>query len=313
MKLKELSGLPVVLIFFKSQLDKLFNIDTLYIDQLICVRDTPMTYNVPPLYPYEEILFPIQILNTNSEKSLKAGNVLVYLGDSLLNDIQMYQIIRLLNGMTQFNITLLHKNINIESICNNHISVTDHFDKIDDLVESSSCVVGSGVAAILALMRYKPLVIIGDTGYGGSPTCNNLLNHRKNYFQGAIGSALGSPISNFLLYEDLEKILNNETQDLFLKEEVINNLEKDKQQIRDVVYRLKHAQNSKEYKLNTNLEVRKDGDFGIIIQRYTNQLLAELDFECLNTLKGILEGQSLDNLNQEAIQLLIENNIIVKK
>lgn len=314
LKVKEQSGLPIVLIFFKSQQDKLFNIDTLCINQFICVRDTPMAYNVPQLYPYEEILFPIQILSTNYEKSSeKGGNILVSLSDSLINGIQLYEIIRLLNRMAHYNITILHTDVNLESICNNHISVTNQFDKIDYLVESSSCVVGSGIAAILALLHQKHLIIIGDTGYGGIPTHNNFLNHRKNYFQGAIGSSLGSPIPNFLLYEDIAKILNGETQNLILKEEMIKNLEKEKQQVLDIVHRLINTQKSQEYKLNTSLEFRNVGDFGIVIQRYTNQILAELDKDCATALKWIAEGQSIDKINRAAIQLLVENNIIVSK
>lgn len=313
LKVKEQSGIPIVLIFFKSLQDKLFNLDTLCIDQLICVRDTPMVYNVSQLYPYEEVLFPIQKLSTNYEKSLKKGrNILVSLCDSLING-QMYQVIRLLNEMTQYNITLLHNDIKIESICNSHISVTDQFDKIDGLVDSSSCVVGSGFAAILAFMYQKPLVIIGDTGYGGVPTCNNFLNHRINYFQGAIGSALGSPIPNVLLYDDIEKISNNETQNIVLKEEVINNLEKDKQQILHIIHKLINARKSKEYKLSPFLKFCEVGDYGIVIQGYTNQILAELDKECATALKWIEEGQSLDKIDRAAIQLLVENNIIVSK
>lgn len=313
LKVKEQSGLPIVLIFFKSQMDKLFNIDTLCINQFICVRDTPMVYNVPPLYPFEEILFPIQILDTNLEKSLKTGNILVSLCDSLINGFQLYQVIRLLNEMTQYNITILHNDINIESICNSHISVTDQFDKIENLVESSSCVVGSGFAAILALMHQKPLIIVGDTGYGGMTTRNNFLNHRINYFQGGIGSALGSPIPNFLLYDDIEKISNDGTQNLVLREEVIKNQEKDKQQILYIVHRLINARKSKEYKLSSSLKFCEVGDYGIVIQRYTNQILAELDKDCATALKCIEEGQSLDKIDHAAIQLLVENNIIVSK
>lgn len=314
LKVKEQSGIPIVLIFFKSQQDKLFNIDTLCIDQLICVRDTPMVYNVSQLYPYEEVLFPIQILSKNYEKSINKGrNILVSLCESLINGFQMYQVIRLLNEMTQYNITLLHNDINIESICNSHISVTDQFDKIDDLVDSSSCVVGSGFTAILALMHQKPLVIIGDTGYGGIPTCNNFLNHRINYFQGAIGSALGSPIPNVLLYDDIEKISNNETQNVVLREEVIKNLEKDKQQILIIIHKLINARKSKEYKLNPFLKFCEVGDYGIVIQRYTNQILAELDKECATALKWIEEGKSLDKIDRAAIQLLVENNLIISR
>lgn len=313
LKIKEQSGLPIVLIFFKSQQDKLFNLDTLSIDQLICVRDTPMVYNVPQLYPYEEILFPIHILNTNFEKSLKKGHILVSLCDSMINGIQLYDVIRLLNRIPQYNINILHTDVDIESICNNHISVTNQFDKIDYLVESSSCVIGSGIAAILALRHQKHLIIIGDTGYGGTPTHNNFLNHRKNYFQGAIGSALGSPIPNFLLYEDIEKISNDGTQNIVLKEEVIKNIEKDKQQIQYIVHRLINTRKSQEYKLNTSLEFRNVGDLGIVIQRYTNQILAELDKDCATALKRIVEGQSIDIIDRAAIQLLVENNIIVSK
>lgn len=312
LKVKEQSGLPIVLIFFKSQIDKLFNIDPLCIDQFICVRDTPMVYNVPMLYPYEEVLFPIQILNTNLEKSLKDKNILVSLCDSLINGIHVYEIIRLLNRMTQYNITILHKDINIESICNSHISVTDQLDRIDNLVESSSCIVGSGIAAILSLMYQKPLIIIGDTGYGGTITRNNFLNHRKNYFQGAIGSALGAPIPNFLLYEDIQNLSNGESH-IILKEEVCNNLEKDKQQILHIVNRLITTRASQEYKLNTSLEFRSVGDSGFVVQCYTNQILAELDKDCTTALNLIVEGQSIDKIDRAAFQLLFENNIIVSK
>lgn len=313
LKVKEQSGLPIVLIFFKSQQDKLFNLDTLCIDQLICVRDTPMAYNVPQLYPYEEILFPIQILNNDYEKSLqKGGNILVSLSDSLINGIQLYEIIRLLNRMAHYNITILHTDVNIECICNNHISVTNQFDKIDYLVESSSCVVGSGIASILALMHQKHLIIIGDTGYGGTPTQNNLLNHRKNYFQGTIGNSLGSPIPIYLLYEDIEKIPNGEKQNIVL-EELNKNLENDKQQILDIIHRVINSRKSQEYKLNTSLDFRNVEDFGIIIQRYTNQILAELDKDCSTALKWIVDGQSINKIDPAAIKLLIENNIIESK
>ena len=314
LKVKEQSGLPIVLIFFRSQQDKLFNIDILCIDQLICVRDTPMAYNVPQLYPYEEILFPIQILSTNYEKSLKkGGNILVSLSDSLINGIQLYEIIRLLNRMTHYNITILHTDVNIESICNNHISVTNQFDKIDYLVESGSCVVGSGIAAILALMHQKHLIIIGDTGYGGTPTQNNVLNHRKNYFQGTIGTSLGSPIPNFLLYEDIEKISNDGTQNLVLKEEIIKNLENDKQRFLNIVQTLINTRKSQEYKLNSSLELRNVGDYGFVVQRYTNQILAELDKDCATALKLVVKGQSIDKIDRAAFQLLVENNIVVSK
>lgn len=313
LKVKEQSEIPIVLFFLKSQQDKLFNIDTLCIDKLICVRDTPLVYNIPQLYPYEEILFPIPIHNISIEKSIKKENILVSLCDSMINGIQMYDVIRLLNRLTQYNITILHNDINIESICNSHISVTDQFDKIINCVENSSCIIGSGITAILALIYKKNLIVIGDTGYGGVPNHENLLNHRKNYFQGTVGMALGAPIPSFLLDDDIKSLFNSEQHHLTLKDELLKHQEKDIQQIRDIVSRLINVQKSREFELNNNLEVRNGGNFGVIIQRYTNQLLAELDLECLNTLKGILEGQSMDNLNQEAIQLLIENNIIVKK
>ena len=215
--------------------------------------------------------------------------------------------------MTHYNITILHTDVNIESICNNHISVTNQFDKIDYLVESSSCVVGSGIAAILALMHQKHLIIIGDTGYGGTPTQNNVLNHRKNYFQGTIGTSLGSPIPNFLLYEDIEKISNDGTQNLVLKEEIIKNLENDKQRFLNIVQTLINTRKSQEYKLNSSLELRNVGDYGFVVQRYTNQILAELDKDCATALKLVVKGQSIDKIDRAAFQLLVENNIVVSK
>lgn len=314
LKIKEESGLPIVLVFFKSQQNKLFVIDTLCIDQLICVRDTPLFYNVPQLYPYEEVSFPILIHdNENIEKSLRKERVLVSLSDSMINGIQLYEVIRLLNKMTQYNITILCDDLNIESICNNHISVTDQFDKIEYLVKSNYCVIGSGIAAVLALMHQKHLIIIGDTGYGGIPTHNNILHHRQNYFQGAIGMALGAHIPSFLLYEDFERISDRKGKSKILKEELYKSIENDKLQIRDIVYRLINTRKSLEYKLNTTLEYRNVRDIAIVIQRFTNQILAELDRDCVTALKGIVNGQSMDKINPEAIQLLIENNIIVNK
>lgn len=313
LKLKEHYGLPVVLVFFKSMQDKLFDVDTLCVDLLICVRDTSLAYNVPQLYPYNEILFPIQIREADNEQSLKKKNILVSLSDSLINDIQLYNIIRLLNRMTQFNITILHRDHNIESICNSHISVTNRFNLIEDLVKSNYLVIGSGIAAVLALMHQKQLIIIGDTGYGGIPTFDNLPNHRNNYFQGAIGMALGAPVPSFLLHEDIEKISNREINSMFTEKALHEYLEIDKEHIRNRVLTLINNQESSDYKLNPALDYRSIGNGTIILQRFTNQILAELDKDCATALKWIVEGQNIDTIDRAAIQLLIKNNIVVSK
>ena len=81
----------------------------------------------------------------------------------------------------------------------------------------------------------------------------------------------------------------------------------------NIVQTLINTRKSQEYKLNSSLELRNVGDYGFVVQRYTNQILAELDKDCATALKLVVKGQSIDKIDRAAFQLLVENNIVVSK
>lgn len=101
-------------------------------------------------------------------------------------------------------------------LCNGH-KIPEHLfnsdiafvteDDFDQVLHTSSVVIGEGPLMAKAILNEKPTIVVGSYGYGGILTQTNLGNHFRHNFSGRIGGTFNETIPFNLLNHDLEGII----------------------------------------------------------------------------------------------------------
>ncbi|WP_338473088.1 glycosyltransferase [Niallia sp. XMNu-256] len=98
----------------------------------------------------------------------------------------------------------------IEKICkDSFIHIVGEQRKMHDYYSMADCVVGTGRVALEAMASEKPVVAVGNHGYFGIVTQENI-GEAWNYYFGDHGSI--SPCSRFTLSRDIGKLLSEKEQ-----------------------------------------------------------------------------------------------------
>lgn len=85
---------------------------------------------------------------------------------------------------------------------------------IIDLIEDADLVIGSKSVAREAVLRQKPVIVIGAYGSGGLLTPDTITEHYRNGFIGRIGGMKNEYFSLDQLQHDIEKGFNLTFQEL---------------------------------------------------------------------------------------------------
>lgn len=197
----------VVLLFFKSQSIDFLDVDPNDISMALIVDDTPLKTLFP--WPNMALEIPAPFFKDSPGDNTATGgdNIFINLEEPLLPDNALAKIIRVINRLPGLNISVVCRNPAIAGILNPNVKVLSPSAYMDHLY-NSKVVVGAGYTALAALALGKATIIVGERGYGGIPTPDNINLFYNSFFQGTIGGRLDGPIPYNLLEEDISACIN---------------------------------------------------------------------------------------------------------
>ncbi len=119
----------------------------------------------------------------------------------------VYQLIPLCNILINIDITILYDETPLLPFFNTNITVLNkNMVLIEEIIAKSDMVIGNGDAIIRSVVAGKPCVVIGEQGYGGIVTSQNLKIYYQNNFQGRIGGYLDEYIPEHILQDDIQSL-----------------------------------------------------------------------------------------------------------
>ncbi len=167
-------------------------------------------------------VFPQKEIDTpQKETSKKEKQLLIDIRKYNLQHPLIYKLIPLCNLMVKLKVTILYEEKPLLPLLNNNIKMLDRNKvSVEDMIVQSDIVVANGDTVLKSVLLGKPCVVVGEQGYGGVITPQNLKIFYQNDFQGRIGGYLNEYIPEHLLQNDIQKLtsLEDEKQKEFTKE-----------------------------------------------------------------------------------------------
>ncbi|MSS17377.1 hypothetical protein [Sodaliphilus pleomorphus] len=201
----------VVRFLFRSDISQYFYTDVTQVDYTFWVCDLDINILCPYQQTSEKIAVPFDFSLTNDRKcdSTPEFDIYVNTGEFLYADSALFKILRTLNRLTHLRIDVCSKNESIKHLANANIHLSDSSSDIENHVRRAQMVIGSGYAVLFAIKHHKPFIVVGERGYGGIPTSNNIVQFYHDFFQGTIGGRFDGALPEKLVYEDIINIQNN--------------------------------------------------------------------------------------------------------
>lgn len=319
---KPKSECSVIRFLFRSDISKYFYTDLESVDFTFWVNDLD-NLDINILYPYLEtstkIPVPFDFSNDNVGVPASAAfDIYVNTGEFLYADSALFKILRTLNRLTRLKIDVCSSNESIRGLCNPNITISDSSACIEEHVKSCRMVIGSGYAIMYAIKYRKPFIVLGERGYGGIPTQNNILQFYQEFFQGTIGGRLDGALPENLVYEDIQNIVS----DNYLAPNFSRLLSETMCEIHRLIADTATSKpvNPQEFQLNKlkfNTDytlIEGNGKFWIL-NRYTRFVESVLNDKCVDIIKSILHKDniimSLSHEAADSIKQLIKNKILV--
>lgn len=87
-------------------------------------------------------------------------------------------------------------------------------DNVDEWIKEADIVIGSGAVALAGVLNRKPVIVVGEYGFGGLLSPDNVAAHHHNNFRGRIGGMKDEyfPLSELL--KDIERGFRLSLQEL---------------------------------------------------------------------------------------------------
>lgn len=311
----------VVRFLFRSDISQYFYTDVTQVDYTFWVCDLDINILCPYQQTSEKIAVPFDFSLTDDRKcdSTPEFDIYVNTGEFLYADSALFKILRTLNRLTQLKIDVCSKNESIKHLTNANICITDSCNDIENHVRQAKIVIGSGFAVLFAIKHHKPFIVLGERGYGGIPTPNNIVQFYNDFFQGTIGGRLDGALPENLVYEDIVSIRNNMTIQDFssaLSQELQKNMVRLIGRINLVVAQKQNA-DFDNLVFNTDYTIINGNGKYWLLNRFTRFVEATLDVDCVFVLKEIIsqEEKVFDKASIKALladlicnKVLIHNN-----
>lgn len=313
---KQKNKIAVIRFLFRSDISQYFYTDVTLVDYTFWVCDLDINILCPYQQMSEKIAVPFDFTLAEREKNDNAKDFDIYVntGEFLYADSALFKILRTLNRLTQLKIDVCSTNESIKHLANANICITDSSNDIESHVRQAKMVIGSGYAVLFAIKHHKPFIVLGERGYGGIPTPNNIVQFYNEFFQGTIGGRLDGPLPENLVYEDIVNILNNmNTIDfastlsgymLKIKNRIIEQLNflMLQSQIADVC----------KLRFNTDYTILQGNGNCWLLNRFTHFIERKLNSDELEVLKGYISARrEVCTFTQKRIEKLQQDRILI--
>lgn len=313
---------PIVRIVYRSDLARNFAIDESIVDFSFIIRDLDINILNPYRNTTEEAGVPFIFGKTDGQSDEpESSDIYVNTGEFLHPDSALFKILRTMNRLTRYKISICSRNESLKAITNSNITVSDSTHSIEEYVKRSRIIIGSGYAILFALKHRKPFIVVGERGYGGIPKEVNILPFYRNFFQGSIGGRLDGALPENLVFEDIMNLMSHSIDFNPLIEEIEKNVSISFKRIIDIISSL-----SENYRTGTNPgSLQFNNDYTIIegngifwlLNRFTRHIIARLDESHLNVIRHYLKEdinhKDCSSLPKEVIEDLVKNKVLIPK
>ena len=303
----------VVRFLFRSDISQYFYTDVTQVDYTFWVCDLDINILCPYQQTSEKIAVPFDFSLTNDRKcdSTPEFDIYVNTGEFLYADSALFKILRTLNRLTHLRIDVCSKNESIKNLANANIHLSDSSSDIENHVRRAQMVIGSGYAVLFAIKHHKPFIVVGERGYGGIPTSNNIVQFYHDFFQGTIGGRFDGALPEKLVYEDIKIILNDkQNKTPFLLYKISIATKKMQHYICDVMQSVilkKKETDLSLMKFNSDYTIIFSNEIFWLLNRFTRFLIKKLSHQEREILKIFLDTKAKMKINsEEDFEILLE-------
>jgi len=200
---------PVIYMFCLSDIAEEYIVAD-FVNSTIAFKDKIINVNHLSLSAilFQDMIFPSCIppkTNTLNEKPI----IYIRIEDDYLCKLTFLKLLPLLNQIDNFVIHYQSNNLVSRDLINNHIKIIHEKKDFLEEIDRADIVIVSGMTATFAIQKEKKTIIIGERGYGGLVTEENLEYHLSNCFQGRNGGKL----DEFIPLDLVKKAIDAEKSD----------------------------------------------------------------------------------------------------
>lgn len=215
--LAKANNIPVIYIVSADNIVKQYPQDLTQIFKIILLDSYP---SFPTFLFDNNLMFQLpQHPYIGNEKDFSIRNkekpkIIVDIESKNLRHSPINKLIPLLNSLLDYEVLIIY-NDPIFGFFNSNISLIDKKGTdIHNLISNSDIIIGSGNTIFQALHLCKPCVVVGEYGYGGIITFENIELLYKNNFQGRVGGYLDEYLPSNLIFEDIQSLLDMESDEI---------------------------------------------------------------------------------------------------
>lgn len=110
--------------------------------------------------------------------------------------------------------TRLRVNVLLSTIPDYQVRYITTAEQVNEMIEEADIIIGTGIIAREGVMRRKPVIVLGDYGFGGLVTPNTFRTHFNNCFRGKINGVRDEYFSLEKLEGEMKKAFNLTYQEL---------------------------------------------------------------------------------------------------
>ncbi|GHV56205.1 hypothetical protein FACS1894182_02270 [Bacteroidia bacterium] len=157
---------------------------------------------------YQDMVLPLCISRNQPESALTQPDdkpvLYVNIEDDYLGQFTFLKLLPVLNLFHHYDIYYQSRKGISRRYLNKHIRLINAKRDVEDCISRANVVIASGHAAYLAVQQGKKTIVVGEKGYGGLVTEENLEYHTGNFFQGRNGGKFDEPVPFPLLSQAIE-------------------------------------------------------------------------------------------------------------
>jgi hypothetical protein len=203
--------IPKVLILEESKIFHSYITKSNWYDKVVLVKDHEVrTTNYLPRALTDHILYPYCLNNKviHPPKKNERLKVVVAFKSNYANEL-LIRIAPVINHFQYLDFEIISEQKYLPNIFNEN-STRIPWKSLDKEIEDSDFIISSGPYALRSILEGKPVIVVGDNGYGGLITSQTIEKQFHSFFSGRIGGEIKEYIPSKLLVEDIITICEME-------------------------------------------------------------------------------------------------------
>lgn len=160
---------------------------------------------------FEYITYPYRLIENSITSKNRQPQITVALDGSLSNEL-LIKIAPALNYFGGYDIQVISKQDSYSKITNDNIKILNLKNWLQS-IEEADLVIGDQYTALQAILIKKPVIVVGDCGFGGFVIPEIIIRQCNSFFSGRVGGEIGEYIPTKLLVDDIENVMEMEGEE----------------------------------------------------------------------------------------------------